>query len=85
VTQLPAGCALTIALNEPGTVRLGFDNWQRVQQLPTTANSLGLHTVAIDGAPLHAGQVLDFTFARGEQWVGRDFHVHVVDPAVPPG
>ncbi len=85
VTRLPAGCALTIALREAGAVRLGFDNWHGTHELPTTANSLGLHTVAIDGAQLHAGQVLDFTFRSGAQWVGTDFHVRIGDPAARPG
>jgi len=85
VTQMQSGCDLTIALREPGVVRFGFDNWQDAQQMPTTANSLGLHLLKLDTAQLRAGRVVDFTFRQGAQWVGTDFHVLIGAPAAPPG
>jgi glucoamylase len=85
VTRMPAGCDLTIVLREPGAVRFGFDNWQDTQQAPTTANSLGLHVLKIETAKLRAGRVVDFTFRRGAQWLGSDFHIHIGVPAAAAG
>jgi glucoamylase len=82
VTRLRQGCALTVALRQPGAVRFGLDGWQGLREQPTSANSLGLHVLEIDTAPLRAGRTVDFTFRQGAQWVGGDFHLRV-DP--PPG
>jgi hypothetical protein len=82
---MPAGCDLTIVLREPGAVRFGFDNWQDTQQAPTTANSLGLYVLKIDTAQLRAGRVVDFTFRRGAQWLGSDFHIHIGAPVAAAG
>ncbi len=85
VVQLPAECGLTIALLQAGAVRVGFDNWQGAQELPTVANSLGLHVVRIDAARLGGARGVDFTFRRGAEWVGTDFHVLVSAPPPPVG
>ena len=82
---MPPGCDLTIVLREPGAVRFGFDGWQDTQQVDTNANSIGLHVLKIDTAQLAAGRVVDFTFRRGAQWLGTDFHVSVCAPAAPQG
>jgi glucoamylase len=76
--ELPEGCALTIALREPGTVHWGLDGWQDVRDEQTTANSLGLHVVTIEAPRLHAGRRIDLTFKRGAEWAGKDYSIRVV-------
>jgi glucoamylase len=83
--QIPAGCALTIALGEAGAVRWGLDGWQDVREQPTAANSLGLHLLEIDTARLRAGRCVDLTYRFGARWVGRDFRVRIVPQSQPPG
>ena len=77
ITQLPEGCALTLALREPGTVRWGLDGWQEARDQDTRPNSLGLHLLHVDTPLLRAGRSFDFTFRNGAHWVGRDFHIRV--------
>ena len=77
LSQLPEGCALTIALRAPGAIRWGLDGWQDAREQDTQANTLGLHLLHIDAPLLRAGRTLDFTFRNGANWVGRDFHVRV--------
>jgi glucoamylase len=81
---LPEGCALTIALKEPGAVRWGLDGWQDVREQETTANSLGLHLLDIDTPRLIAGRHIDFTYRFGSRWAGRDFRIRVVPRTRPP-
>jgi glucoamylase len=85
ITQLPEGCTLTIALREAGVIRWGLDGWQDVREQSTSANSLGLHLLAIDAPRLRAGRTIDFTFRKAAQWVGRDFHLQVVARTRQPG
>jgi glucoamylase len=77
VNEVPEGCALTIALREPGAVRWGLDGWQDVREQDTVANPLGLHVVEIDPRRLRAGRRIDLTYRSGTAWVGRDFCVQV--------
>jgi glucoamylase len=85
VTELPQGCALTLALREAGTFRWGLDGWQDVREQPTTANPLGLHLLEIETARLPAGRRIDVTFrhAASRDWVGRDFRILVTSPGPP--
>jgi glucoamylase len=84
--ELPQGCALTLALREPGTFRWGLDGWQDVREQQTTAHPLGLHLLEIDSARLAAGRGIDVTFRRAaSDWVGRDFRIAVTARAAPRG
>jgi glucoamylase len=83
--ELPEGCALTVALHEPGAVRWGLDGWQEVREQDTTANSLGLHVLQIDTSQLRAGRCIDLTFRSGENWVGTDFRIRVTTRSRQPG
>jgi len=85
VTQLPEGCALTLALREPGTVHWGLDGWQEARDQDTRPNSLGLHLLHVDTPLLRAGRSFDFTFRNGANWVGRDFHIRVTARPRPAG
>ena len=85
LSQLPEGCALTIALREPGAIRWGLDGWQDARDQETRANPLGLHLLEIDTPRLRAGRTLDFTFRNGVNWAGRDFHIQVTPRAASPG
>ena len=80
--QLPQGCALTLALREPGIFRWGLDGWQGARDEQTTASALGLHLLKIDTAPLAAGRRIDLTFRHtaNEAWVGRDFAIQITAP-----
>jgi glucoamylase len=80
LTQLPEGCALTIALRAPGAVRWGVDGWADARDQETRPNALGLHLLEIDTPRLRAGRTLDFTYRSSGNWVGQDFHVLVVSP-----
>ncbi|HXY96240.1 MAG TPA: glycoside hydrolase family 15 protein [Steroidobacteraceae bacterium] len=84
-TELPQGCALTLALREPGTFRLGTDGWQGVREQQTSPHALGLHLVEFDTARLTAGQSIDVTFrhSASDAWVGRDFHIRVIPRPAP--
>jgi glucoamylase len=85
VSELPEGCALTLALREPGTFRWGLDGWQETHEQPTSPNSLGLHLLEIDSPRLRAGRHIDLTYRSvNGDWVGRDFAIRVTS-AKPPG
>jgi glucoamylase len=84
-SQLPEGCALSIALPEAGAVRYGFDGWQEVRETDTTPNSLGVHVVGIDTPRLHAGRSIDLTYRLGGSWAGRDFRIGVTPRPRPAG
>jgi len=77
LTQIPEGCALTIALRAPGAIRWGLDGWADVRDQETRPSALGLYLLDIDTPRLRAGRTLDFTYRRGGDWVGQDFHVLV--------
>jgi glucoamylase len=83
--EVPEGCALTIALPEPGAVRWGLDGWQDVREQDTSANSLDLHLLDIDTPRLRAGRRIDLTFRYGSNWAGRDFSILVTPRAPSPG
>ena len=83
--QLPEGCALTVALREPGEVRWGLDGWQEVREQDTAANSLGLHVLQIDTSRLRAGRYIDLTFRSGANWIGTDFRIRVTARSQQPG
>ena len=77
VSEVPEGCALSIALRAAGTIRSGVDGWQNMREQQTRANPLGLHLLRIDAPRLGAGRTLDFTYRCGADWVGHDFHVRM--------
>ncbi|MGP0057131.1 MAG: glycoside hydrolase family 15 protein [Steroidobacteraceae bacterium] len=79
IRELAAGMSLVIALRAPAIVRFGFNGWQDVVELPTAANSLGLHVLYIDTAWLSARQSVDFTFRYTAQdhWIGVDYRIEV--------
>jgi glucoamylase len=85
-SELPQGCALTLALREAGTFRWGLDGWQDVREQQTSAHSLGLHLLEIDSARLAAGRSIDVTFRHAASgWVGRDFRIAVTARGAPRG
>jgi glucoamylase len=79
-SELPEGCALTVALSQPGAVHWGVNGWQDVHDQETTASSLGLHVVAIDTMRLRSGDRVDLTFRHGSRWAGRDYEIRVTPP-----
>jgi glucoamylase len=82
---VPEGCALTIALREPGAVHWGLDGWQDVREQQTVPNSLGLHVLDIDTPRLRAGRYIDLTYRAGSRWVGRNFRILVTSRSLQPG
>ena len=84
-SEVPEGCALTIALPEAGAVRWGLDGWQDVREQETSPNGLGLHLLQIDTPRLRAGRYLDLTYRFGARWVGRDFRIRVAPRPEPSG
>jgi len=83
--ELPEGCALTVALHEPGAVRWGLDGWQDVREQDTAANPLALHVLQIDTSQLRAGRCIDLTFRSGANWIGTDFRIRVTTRSRGPG
>jgi hypothetical protein len=83
ISEFAAGASLIVALRTPAIVRWGFNGWQNIVERLTTSNSLGLHVVLIDTAPIMAGQVLDFTFRLmpGDNWIGVDYHLQIESSA----
>ncbi len=79
IRELAAGMSLVLALRAPASVRFGFNDWQDAVELPTAANSLGLHVLYIDTARLGARQRVDFTFryTAQDRWIGVDYHIEV--------
>jgi glucoamylase len=85
VSELPEGCALTLALRAPGAFRFRLDAGQQPREQATTANSLGLHLVEVDTSRLRAGQSIDLSYRSGSgDWAERNFGIMVI-PAVAPG
>jgi glucoamylase len=84
-SELPEGCAFTIALRHAGAVRWGLDGWQDVQEQATVPSSLGLHVLEIDTQRLRAGRCIDLTYRAAAQWVGRDFRITVTPHVRPQG
>jgi glucoamylase len=82
VGELIVGSTLLLALASPASVRWGCNGWQDLMERMTTANSLGLHTLAIDTARMAVGEWLDFTFRyiADQRWVGSDFRMLVTSP-----
>jgi glucoamylase len=79
ITALAAGTSLAVALRAPASVRFGFNDWQNIEERPTTPNSLGLHVLYVDTSRMTIGQKVDFTFrySKGDQWIGVDYHIEV--------
>jgi glucoamylase len=78
-SSLPQGAALTLALNDPGVFRWGFDGWQDIEEKATRPNPLGLHLVEIDTGAFAVGRVINLTYRRlsDGQWAGQDFQIEV--------
>src|SRR5205823_5751986 len=68
--ELPEGCALTVALHEPGAVRWGLDGWQHVQSERVRRGVLLAHVLPADTSQLRAGRCIDLTFRSGANWIG---------------
>lgn len=83
VSEVPADCAITLALHEPGTFHVGLDGWQEMRDLPTAPNSLGLHLVDLDMARFVAGRRIDLTYrlSSAGTWAGRDYRIQVAPGA----
>jgi glucoamylase len=83
ISEFAAGASLIVALRTPAIVRWGFNGWQDIVERSTTSNSLGLHVVLIDTAPIMAGQVLDFTFRNmpSGNWIGVDYRLQIKSSA----
>lgn len=82
ITEISAGATLVLALREAATVRYGVDGWQRISNVTTTPNSLGVHVAELDTSALKGSQHVDFTFEylAGERWIGTDYRIVVKAP-----
>ena len=80
-SELPEGCALTVALCEAGAVHWGVNGWQEVRDQETSASALGLHVVPIDTTRLRSGDRIDLTFRHGSNWAGRNYLIRVTPAA----
>jgi glucoamylase len=79
ISEMAPGISLIVALRAAAKLRVGFNGWQDVTDMPTTPNSLGLHVVHVDTVRLTAGQKVDFTFwySQGDRPAGADYHIEV--------
>ena len=76
IARLAAGCALLIVLPQPAVLRLGFDGWQAIEDMPSQRQGLGMHGVTLSAECLRGRRSLDFTWRwLSGGWLGEDFHL----------
>ncbi len=74
--RLASGCALLILLPRAALLRLGFDGWQDIRDLPSQPLGLELHGTTLAADVLHGRRRLDFTWQwREGNWQGEDFGI----------
>lgn len=76
---LPEGRDLLFDLPVPFLLHLGYDDWQKVEDRPSTLIAFGRQGVRLTKDELAHARVLDFTFyfASEGRWEGRDHHVQL--------
>lgn len=79
IAHLAAGHALLILLPRPAMLRLGFDGWQDLSDLPSQPMGLDLHGITLAADFLHRRRRLDFTWQwREGEWLGEDFGIGLI-------
>ncbi len=70
---------LYVAMQEPGIVHWGVDDWQMIEDVATEDTGLGLHVALLITRDLHPGQRIRFTWrsAASGRWSGQDALVTV--------
>jgi len=81
-TELPQGCALTLALREAGAFRLRSQAWPQAREQSTTPNSLGLHVLEVDTRALRTAQRIDVSLRHGADgaWSDTESPIRVTAP-----
>ncbi|MEZ5329102.1 MAG: glycoside hydrolase family 15 protein [Verrucomicrobiales bacterium] len=81
-SRIRQGKSLTILLGAAATVRYSFDNWQSHQDVETTPDNLGPHSISLAGSnTLQPGSRIWFTFHWHDdlRWENENFLVTVTD------
>jgi glucoamylase len=77
-SRLPAGQILRVELSAPGFIRWSFDDWQTLQDTPTTDTGPGIHAAELPTGSLPAGANVTFTWRDLQgQWRGVNFTVAI--------
>jgi glucoamylase len=78
-SALPHGRSLLIENQQPFTLHMGVDGWQRVEDRPSAPVGLGMHGVRLADGTRSIGRVLNFTFFYPEEgrWEGRDYTLDI--------
>jgi glucoamylase len=76
---LPAGRDLVVDLPRPFRLHVGFDGWQAVRDVASTAAPFDRHVVRLEQERLRGHAMIDFTFhfTDDDRWEGADHHVAV--------
>ncbi len=76
IAQLAGGHGLLVLLPRPAMLRLGFDGWTGVRDLPTQPRGLAFHGVFLNAGLMAGHARLDFTWRwLDENWLGEDFRI----------
>jgi glucoamylase len=83
-TRFPAavlfvGQRLRVCTGDPAHVHWGVDGWQRIDDIATHEDGLGLHVADIPTSALRDGQRVDLTllWTQTNVWEGRDYRIEV--------
>ncbi len=77
-SRMPAGQALRVELNAPGTVRWSADNWTTQHDTPTRDAGLGIHAAELPTQRIPAGGTIVFTWQDAQgNWRGTNFQVAI--------
>jgi glucoamylase len=76
---LPHGRTLRIRLASPGVVHWTVNQWDDVQDVPTSESASNVHTVDLPTASLPPGTRLQFTFywPKVRRWEVQDFEIQI--------
>ncbi|MDD2877237.1 MAG: glucan 1,4-alpha-glucosidase [Acidiphilium sp.] len=78
-SRMPAGQALRVEIDAPGTIHWTDDDWATTREAPAIDVGLGIHAAELPSGGLNAGRSLAFTWHRSDgTWRGENFAVAIV-------
>ncbi|HEY9097324.1 MAG TPA: glycoside hydrolase family 15 protein [Thiobacillus sp.] len=79
IAHLDTGRALLILLPRPATIRMGWDGWNDIHDVPTASLGLNQHGLTLSSDQFAGRRVLDFTWQWADgNWLGEDFQIERV-------
>lgn len=82
---LPAGVDLLVEATEPFQLHFGFNDWQEVQDRPSTRVGFGMHGVRLPADELESWNEINLTlhFEQGDEWEHTDHHIRLAPSGRP--